>query len=254
MDSLTRLLSDKDVILSSWSSIHDPYYLALLANSSFDAITLDMQHGVHTEGSILRGLQILVPSGKPVIVRIPVGRFDFASRALDAGAHSIIAPMINNESLAKEFVSYTKYLPVGDRSYGPAQACLVHEIDRPTYLRGANEHTYTLAMIETREGVESLDSIASSSGIDGLFCGPGDLSLSYRDSVEIEPFGSDTIEIVGSIAKAARSRNKVAATFCMDETTANIAYDLGYNFIAMGFDGSYIGRGIDSFIDGLSFR
>ena len=110
MDRLKKLMDSGQMAVSAWTGMQDPLYLTELANTGFDAITMDMQHGMQSENSVIRGIAALAPLGKPVIVRVPVGRFDFVSRALDAGAHGVIAPMINTVEDAKQLVSYAKYL------------------------------------------------------------------------------------------------------------------------------------------------
>ncbi|MEM8750076.1 MAG: aldolase/citrate lyase family protein [Pseudomonadota bacterium] len=247
-------LENDGTIMSGWSSIQDTLYLSALAQTGFDGITLDMQHGMQTDDSVIRGIAAMAPVGKPVIVRIPVGRFDFASKALDAGAHAIIAPMINTVEDAKQLVSYSKYIPMGDRSFGPTQAVNVLGADRTDYVSTANEKTVTFAMIETREAVSNMEAILDLEGIDGVFCGPADLSISVRQNPVPDPYGPDTRDIVANMAKSARERGKIAAAFCASPEHADLVHGMGFRFIALGFDASYIGQGVETMLSQLSFR
>ena len=254
MDRLCKLLNDDSALTSAWTGISDYLYLSYLSQSSFGSITLDMQHGMQTEAGVLPSIAMIAPSGKPVIVRIPVGRFEFASKALDAGAHCIIAPMINTVEDAREFVSFTKFVPTGDRSFGPSQVLNVLGIPRDDYLQNANVQTLSLAMIETREALSNLDDILSVDGIDGVFCGPADLSISLRNIPSPEPFGEDSLDAVKQISSAAKSHNKLAATFCVTPQAANLAHSLGYRFIALGFDSSYLHQGTETLLAQLDFK
>ena len=254
MDRLLNALADDKTVMSAWASVQDTLYLAMLAGTDFDAITLDMQHGMQTENSVIRGIAAIAPKGKPVVIRIPVGRFDFASKALDAGAHAIIAPMINTVEDAKKLVSFTKYIPVGDRSYGPSQAVGVLGVERETYVEAANKSTVVYAMIETREAVANAEAILDIDGIDGVFVGPADLSISVRQNTLPDPYGRDTIGIVEDLAKAAKARGKLAAAFCVTPAHAETVYKLGYRFMALGFDQSYLSNGANAMLSGLSFR
>ncbi|MFD0918083.1 HpcH/HpaI aldolase/citrate lyase family protein [Pseudahrensia aquimaris] len=253
MKRMTDRFADDGAIASAWTSIQDTMYLDFLARTNFGAITLDMQHGMQTEDSVIRGIMALGPHKKPVVVRIPVGRFDFASKALDAGAHSIIAPMINTVEDAKALVSFTKYIPVGDRSYGPTQAVNVLGVDRSEYVTTANDETVIFAMIETKEAVSNMEAILDLDGIDGVFCGPADLSISVRGNIVPDPYGEDTIGIVENMAKQAKVRGKIAAAFCADAATANMVYDLGFRFLSIGFDSTYLDRGANSEVAKLKF-
>ena len=254
MDRLRRLLADDGSVMTAWTSIQDTLYLAQLAATNFDAVTLDMQHGMQTEDSVIRGIQVIAPTKKPVIVRIPVGRFDFASKALDAGAHAIIAPMINTAEDAEKLASFTKFIPVGDRSYGPTQAASVLGVDRAEYVNGANKNTVALAMIETKQAVENMEAILDVDGIDGVFCGPADLSISVRGDVNPDVYGPDTIGIVENMAKEAAKRGKLAAAFCGNPEDVSTIHGFGFRLMALGFDATYIGQGANTVLSGLDIR
>ena len=254
MDRLKKQLDSGKMIISGWSGFQDPLYLATLGRTKLDAVTLDMQHGMHTESSIISGISAIIPTGKPVIVRIPVGRFDLVSRALDAGAHGIIAPMINTVEDAKNLVSYSKYIPVGDRSYGVAQASAVLGSTPANYVSNANENMKILAMIETVQAVENMEAILDVDGIDGIFCGPGDLSISVRQNVIPDAYGPDTIDIIKSMPVEAAKRGKLAFTWCGSVAHIELANELGFQYAAMGHDSLMLNQGINTIMDQLSFR
>ncbi len=254
MNRLKNLLAGDGTVLTAWTSIQDTLYHSALTATNFDAVTLDMQHGMQTEDSVIRGIAAMAPSGKPVIVRIPVGRFDFASRSLDAGANAIIAPMINTLDDAKRLVEFTKYIPLGNRSYGPTQAVGVLKADRDEYVSNANDVTRVFAMIETRQAVENMEAIVALDGIDGVFCGPADLSISVRNNPLPDPYGADTVEIVRDMAQAARAHDKTAAAFCSSAEHVELVHEMGYRLISFGFDSMYLGTGANTLLSQLSFR
>jgi 4-hydroxy-2-oxoheptanedioate aldolase len=85
---LADKLNAGETILTAWSTLASTGVVELLARADFDAVTLDMQHGAHTEESVHDGLLAIAASDKGAIVRIPVGRNDMVSRALDFGAEA----------------------------------------------------------------------------------------------------------------------------------------------------------------------
>ena len=254
MDRLKKLLDRGEMVLSAWSGFQDPFYLAALAKTGFDAVTMDMQHGMHTETSLINGIAAILPTGKPAIVRVPVGRFDLVSRALDAGAHAIIAPMINTVEDAKKLVSHSKYVPVGDRSVGIAHILNLYDTTPADYITTANENCKILAMIETAQAVENMDAILDLDGIDGIFCGPGDLSISVRQNPVPDAYGPDTIDIVRSMPVAAKKRGKLAFTWCGNLQSLELVHEMGFDYGSLGPDMLYLRQGIDSTLDKLSFR
>ena len=116
---LSERLAAGEVLFSAWSGVPDTLTTELLAAQGFDAVTLDMQHGAHHEESVVRCIQPVIAAAKHVLVRIPVGRFDMASRALDFGAEAVIAPMVNSGEDARRFAAAMKYPPLVERSWGP---------------------------------------------------------------------------------------------------------------------------------------
>ena len=254
MDRFKKLLTAKEIAVTAWSGQQDPFYLSMLASTNFDCLTLDMQHGMQTEDSVIRGIAAIAPSGKPTIVRIPVGRFDLISKILDAGAHGMIAPMINTVEDAKQLAAYAKYVPDGERSFGPTQAMTILNMGMEDYVNRANTETYIFAMIETKQAVENMEAIADVDGIDGLFCGPGDLSISVRGNSIPDAYGKDTIQIVERIAKVAHERGKAAASWCGTVEQMELVKKLGFDFASLGGDEKYISQGADNMLDQLSFR
>ena len=173
--SLEAKLAAGETVCSAWSGVPDALTVEILAAQGFDAVTLDMQHGGHNEDSVLRSVVPVMRAGKPCLVRIPVGRFDMASRALDFGAEAVIAPMVNSIEDASRFAAAMKYPPVGERSWGPTYGFPRYgKGDHAQWLRESNKRTLSFAMIETRAAVDILDRILDTPGIDAIFLGPSD--------------------------------------------------------------------------------
>ena len=171
--SLAARLRAGESLYTAWSAIPEPLVSEFLARSAFDAVTLDMQHGCHSTESVLRGIAAIKLAGKPAVVRIPVGRFDMASRSLDFGAAAVIAPMVNSLADARAFAASMKFPPVGERSWGPTRLLALHGIpDAQAYLASANRDTLAIAMIETRAAEAILDDILAVDGHRRRICRP----------------------------------------------------------------------------------
>ena len=125
-DFVSDLKSGKEII-TAWSGIPHPLVSEALLNAGYPTVTLDMQHGFHDIASVLATVTACKMLGKRAIVRIPVGEWGTASRAMDMGAAAVIAPMINTPEDAKAFAAAMKFPPVGGRSWGPARAILMSD-------------------------------------------------------------------------------------------------------------------------------
>lgn len=243
MTLLSRLRSG-ETLFSAWSSVPDPLTVEIVAAQGFDAVTLDMQHGGHHEDSVLRSIAPILAAGRHAAVRIPVGRFDMASRALDFGAEAVIAPMINSLADARAFGAAVKYPPVGERSWGPTFAMpRAGEKDMPAWLRSANEKTLAFAMVETRAALDVLDGILETPGIDGIFLGPSDFSIAWSNGETVNAQLEDMMEAIASIAQRTRDAGKVAGIYVLDLSLTGRFTAMGYHFHAFASDHRIIATG-----------
>jgi len=233
---LARGLSARSGVLSAWIGVNDAAVADALARESFDAVTLDMQHGGVDFVGAARSILAVALAGKPTIARVPVGDFAGASRLADAGAAAVIAPMINSAEDARRFAEFMKFPPLGRRSWGPRAALALTGLIGPAYLHSANAMTLAIAMIETREALEALDDILGTPGIDGVFVGPSDLSIALNRGAVVDPHGADVEAALSRIAERAHAHGKFAGLFCLDGARAKAALARGFGLCSVSTD------------------
>ncbi len=242
--SLKSRLTADETLFTAWSGVPDALTVEIVAKQGFDAVTLDMQHGGHNEDSVLRGLAPILAAGKPALVRIPVGRFEMASRALDFGAEAVIAPMVNSVADAKLFAAAMKYPPQGERSWGPTYAFPRHgKGSQADWLGESNQRTMAFAMIETRAALDALDGILDTPGIDGIFLGPSDFSLAWSNGTVVDSTLESMMETVASVAERTRKAGKHAAIYVVEPGMTGRVVSMGYRLLAMGSEHQLIGLG-----------
>ena len=241
---MLNVLRDGETLFTGWSAIPSQYVAEICARAGFDSVVLDMQHGMQTTASVTDGISGIRLAGKPAIVRIPVGRFDMASRALDLGASGVIAPMINSLADAEAFVEAVKYPPVGGRSWGPNRTLMLGGYTRTQdYLDVANRDTLAIAMIETRSALDALDDILNIDGIDGIFVGPSDFSIAWTNGQKVDPVLDDMMDRIADIAARAKAAGKFSAIFLFDPKMVPKMAGYGYQLFAMASDVAYLTRG-----------
>ena len=250
--SLRQRLAADEVVLTCWSGVPDALTVEIMAAQGFDAVTLDMQHGGHNEDSVLRCLAPVLAAKKPALVRVPVGRFDMASRALDFGAEAVIAPMVNAVADAQGFAAAMKYPPLGQRSWGPTYAFPRHgRGDHQAWLATSNARTLAFAMIETREALAALDGILATPGIDAVFLGPGDFSIAWTEGERVDSTLEAMMETVASVAARARAAGKYAGIYVADPAIAGRFVAMGYRLLATGSEHQLIARGAAGLVTDL---
>jgi len=223
-------------VLSAWIGVNDSAVADALARESFDAVTLDMQHGGVDFVGATRSISAIALAGKPTIVRVPVGDFASASRMLDAGAAAIIAPMINTAEDARRFAEFVKFPPLGGRSWGPRAALALSGFVGPAYLHSANAISLSIAMIETRRALDALDDILATPGIDGVFVGPADLSIALSGGGAVDPHGAEVVAASTHVVERAKAHGKFAGIFCNNGARAKSALARGFSLCTISTD------------------
>ena len=235
--TLARRLRAGETVFCGWCSLPYPLVAETIGREGFVAVTLEAQHGLWDLSALLTGVAAVRQGGAAAVVRVPVGDFAMVSRVLDFGAEGIIAPMINSAADARALVAAAKYPPLGERSWGPHRATTLAGIaDQALYLREANDHVVTLAMIETRSALECLDAIAQTPGIDGLFLGPSDLSIALSDGKTLDPLSGDVERGLDRMIASAAHAGKIAGAFCHTAERAVALAKRGARFLAVMSD------------------
>src|SRR5947209_1124490 len=250
--SLAGRLKAGETVHSGWCGLPAPIIAELVAREGFPAVTLDSQHGLWDTASIVSGIAQVRQGGAAAIVRIPVGQFATASRALDFGAEGIIAPMINTQADARAYVSFAKFPPIGERSWGPHRATtLANMPDQKVYLREANALTVTFAMIETKTALENVEAIATTPGIDALFLGPADLPIALTKGGSIDPLASEVDHAIERITAAANKAGKIMGAYCHSGERAVALAKRGVRFLAVGSDLAFLRAGAAATLNAL---
>jgi len=250
--TLARKLRDGETVFGGWCTLPYPLVTELLGQDGFPAVVLDQQHGFWDTASLVAAIAAAHHSGTAPIVRIPIGDFAMVSRALDFGAAGIIAPMINTAADARALAAAAKFPPLGERSWGPQGALRFSgTADAKSYLRKANDLTVTFAMIETRAALDNLDAILAPPGIDGVFVGPFDLSITLAGGKTIDPESKEVDAALTKILKAAATADKLTGVYCHSAKRARALAKRGFRFITAGTDTSFLRAGVSAVLDEL---
>ena len=234
--TLRRRLTAREFLAFGWSSLPDATIVELLARSALDGVLLDMQHGLHDLRSVEEGVARSAMLGKPTLVRVPVADPASVSRVLDCGANGVVMPMIEGAEDARALVQAVKYPPLGRRSFGPARAVNLHGFaSGSAYFEAANDGVLAIAMIETPRSYRDLDAILAVEGLDGVFVGPADLSISLSGG-KLAYDGPQVREAIIDIGKRVRAAGKFSALYTFNPREARQARDEGYDIACVSSD------------------
>ena len=212
----------------------DPYAAEIAATAGFDWLLIDGEHAPNDLRSISAQLQVVQASDSHAIVRLPIGNDWLIKQVLDAGAQTILIPLVETGDQAKSLVDACRYPPVGKRGVGSALARSSQFSGIPDYLTTADAQICLLVQVETRLGLENLDEILATDGVDGVFIGPADLAadlghLGNADAPEVRAAIADALECI-------RAAGKTAGIMAPAPEFAEFSMAHGANFVAVGID------------------
>lgn len=220
--------------LGCWLGLADPYIAEISAGAGFDWVLVDGEHAPNDLRSITAQLQVIAARRSHVMVRPPIGEPWIIKQLLDAGAQSLLVPMVESGVQAQKLVEAVTYPPKGIRGVGSALARASDFAAIPDYLTTARQEICLLAQVENRKGMDALDDILAVDDLDGVFIGPSDLAA---DMGLIGQAGHDDVKsAVLSATKQIVSSGKAAGILTLDEELQVECRNLGATFIATAID------------------
>ncbi len=207
----------------------------ILKSAGLDFAFFDMEHSGFSFETLKSAIRYFEAAGLPVIVRVPAQEADMLARACDMGAEGLLAPMISTPAQAQAMVDAVKYFPAGKRGVGLQMA---HDNYRSAPVAGAlaaaNDRTAVICLIETAEGAENADAIAAVPGVDALWVGHFDLSVSLGIPGE---FDHPTFTAaIARIITAGRKHGKVMGRLVPTVEQGISFHKQGFNLICYSGD------------------
>ncbi|EEH46749.2 uncharacterized protein PADG_02847 [Paracoccidioides brasiliensis Pb18] len=199
----------------------------MLLNSADDELFAIIDAQMH------ESVAAIAATGVSPVVRIVANESWMVKRALDAGAHGIIVPLLYTVEDAKALVESAKFPPVGKRGFGsPFSMTSFGSISQTDYLFQANDALLTIVQIETKEAFENVEEIAKVPGVDVLLVGPWDLGNNIGRPVTGD-FHPDLVAAIERIRKAAIGNGKRAGIFCVSGESAKKYAEQGFQMISV---------------------
>lgn len=245
---LRSLWAADQAAVNGWLALSNSFSAEVMAHQGWDSLTIDMQHGLIDYAAMVGMLQAISTTATVPVVRVPWLEPGIIMKTLDAGAYGVICPMINTREEAQRLVAYTSYAPQGARSFGPVRALIYGGADYPVE---ANRTIVRFAMIETAQALDNLDSILSVEGLDAIYIGPSDLSLSLGCKPVFDDLEPKAAQAVDHIIERARAHGVVAGIHNGRVDVARARVAKGYRFVTLGSDARMLASGSQDFLAGM---
>lgn len=225
-----------------WVSLASPYSAEVVAGSGFDWLLLDGEHSPNDPPLLLAQLQAVAPYPVSAVVRPAWNDTVLIKRYLDIGAQSLLIPYVQSAREAEAAVAAVRYPPRGVRGVaGMTRASRYGRV--PDYAKRAESEICLMVQIETRAGLDNLEAIARTDGVDGVFIGPADLAaglghLGDMNHAEVQTAIEDAI-------KRIRACGKPAGILSSEEAATRRYMRWGTTFTAVGMDAMLLAREAD---------
>ncbi|MFA7672022.1 MAG: aldolase/citrate lyase family protein [Sphaerochaetaceae bacterium] len=199
-NTLKEKIKNGKVCLGSMFPFNSTGLVELIGKCKVDFITFDSEHGPLNYSEIEDLARTCELVGVTPLCRIPAAKPEIILRTMDAGVMGIVCPHVKSREVAELLVANVKYPPMGKRGLAmTARAPGYSGMTVEEYTVKSNNETMVIAQIEDLEGVENIDSILKVKGLDAIFIGRNDLTLSmgYQGNVN----ASEVQEVIEEVTR-----------------------------------------------------
>lgn len=243
--TLRHRLADADrALYGGWVCSGSPVMAEIMAGSGLDWLLIDMEHGPIGLSEVQTMLQAAAAYPVTAVVRVPANDPVWIKQVLDLGAQTVMVPMVSTAEEAAAAVAHASYPPKGHRGVGNALARSGRWNRVDDYLANAAEDTSVIVQIETSDGVDNAEAIASVDGVDGVFVGPSDLAASM--GLIGQQTHPDVVAAVERAFAGVQAAGKPVGVNAFVESAARAYVDAGAGFVLVGADVSLAARGSEA--------
>ncbi len=241
MNLLKKTIAQKGSAIGTFLHVSNVQLIEAIASSGLDFVVIDTEHGPYDTETMGDMLIAATHAGMAPLVRVADVTHKEIQRAVDNGAQGIIVPCLRSVDDFKKVVDLAKFAPVGNRGFiigrGAGFGTEFKEAESfEQFMANSNEKVLVLPQCETKEALESIEEIVAIEGLDGIFIGPFDLSISMGIPGQFQ--NPVFVEAVDRIMKACKDEGKVCLIFTTDAEGSRDYLTKGAQCVAQGIDSS----------------
>ena len=228
-----KALAWGEVQIGLWQALADPYAAEICAGSGFDWLLLDGEHAPNDVSTFVPQLMALKGSRSAPVVRPQFNDPVVIKRLLDIGFYNFLVPFVETQEQAELAVASTRYPPAGIRGVSVSHRSNMFGTV-PDYFNSINDNIAVMVQIESQQGVDNVDAIATTDGVDGIFVGPSDLAAALGHLGNASH--PDVQQCIKHIFARAKAHGKPAGILAPAEADARRYMEWGATFVAVGSD------------------
>jgi len=241
MKQLKARLRNKEAVIGCWLNLGSAVTAEIVALAGFDWVLIDLEHGAGGEQDVIAQLQAISATPTAALVRVESHDKRRIHRVLDMGAEGVICPHIDDALQAREAVDGIRYPPHGSRGVAKMVRATGFGKDFNAYYAQSNDEILGVMQVESPEALLHLDEIAAMDGVDVLFIGPADLSMSLGIFGQFDhPL---FVDAVNATVAAAERAGKATGILLFNPDDYARYFELGIRMIACGADATFVAEG-----------
>lgn len=211
----------------------------ILAQAGFHWAFIDTEHGGFDLETVQDLCRMAVLVGLCPVVRVADMQYSLVARALDCGAQGILFPRVESPEMLEKAVSWTRFPPAGVRGFGLVPLHVDNEkVGIPQIIEHMNANVLVAFQIETQRGVDAREELLSVPGIDAVFIGPADLSISL--GVAGEFLHARMVDAMDKITESCRKHGVAPGSHSRGIEQAKTLLQHGLRFVGCGNDTSML--------------
>ena len=228
-----QLASGGPTLFGTWVKLPTLETVELLGHAGFDYVVVDMEHAPLTLESAYRAIVLAQAMGMGALVRVPDRSDSHLQRLLDAGADGILVPRVTDAETCRASVAAMRFSPTGARGMGSTSRAGRWGLDSAAdYLAGGDAGIVRGVQVEDQAALRAIDAILAVDGLNALFIGTGDLSLSSGRPAS----HPDNDALIAATLSACRAKGIPCGTAVGDAASARAAADRGFQFVMVSND------------------
>lgn len=237
MNKFKKLVADGQKPIGIFADMASNYVVECLGRTGFDYVIIDNEHSpveAETSAEMIRSAEL---AGITPFCRVREISRPAILKLLDVGAKGLIVPNVNSMEDIEKIVSYCKYKPIGNRGFCPSRKDgwgFDLGLSVPETMNYFNNEVLLIPQCETVGALECIEEIAATEGIDGIFIGPFDLSISMGIPGEFSnPIFQDAIK---RVLKACHDAGKFCILFTGTADGVVDGFNKGYDSVTYNLD------------------
>lgn len=237
--------------LGTFHELGSQVAVELLAYAGMDYVIIDEEHGPFDPQSTSQYIRAAKLAGTTPFVRIKDFERNSILRSLDVGAMGLIIPNVKSVNDVKKIIEFGKYYPLGDRGVAPTSGSQywTQEYARnglDYYFETCNREQLIIPQCETKEALESIETIVNLPGVDGIFVGPYDLSTSMGKPGQFQD--KEVIEAIKHILNSTKKAEKFAIIYGIDAEDAIKRFQEGYDSVTVAMDAIIFSQAVENLV------